>query len=114
MTKPELNCITDCNAACCRGGNLLLTGLTANQALLFLQVPGASVYSGTVEGHSVRGIMVPDGCILDGNRCPFHDTDSKPKSCVDIKPGSNFCLLARRDAGYKIPEGLKDDRIWLK
>ncbi len=81
----EYNCISQCDAACCRKVRKL-TGLHEEAQEAFRQAGMPN--QGEVE--------FQDGCILvTDNKCPLHDTPAMPRVCDRVRPGGKECTIAR-------------------
>jgi hypothetical protein len=112
--ETELNCLTDCNGACCKG-TIFLSNLTEKQKVAFDHYwIGTSTRITTVEiseGVFLDGVLINPVCpFLDGNKCRHHGTDLQPEVCKVVKPGSNYCLNSRKDAGFILAEEIEDKR----
>ncbi len=91
--KRELDCLRDCNAACC--SNVAFQVLTGEQ-FFYLQDHGV-VFQLSPEG---MGIVGPCA-MLNGRKCRiYQDRKHRPGDCFDVKPGDPDCLIFRAREGY--------------
>lgn len=92
MTK-ELDCLRDCNSACCHDlGFKLLTGYQ----LINLEDHGADF---TNSG----GMVIIGPCpLLKGQECTiYNNRQLRPRICFDVQPGGPTCQEFRRRDGYQ-------------
>lgn len=87
----ELDCLRDCDAACCRG-NIKFHALLPDQMLAIRQA------GGTIDD-SLR--MVGPCVFLKEKKCNVYGQDIRPVACDLMEPGDNDCLAHRRRMGYK-------------
>ena len=89
-----VDCLTDCNAICCRKneGLKLVFGLSRTEARR-LRESGAKLTRTKATG---GGYTMEDDCsMLDGIKCRWHKTPLQPKCCVDNKAGGEICSSIR-------------------
>ncbi len=92
---PEVpNCISDCQAACCRF--VRLSGVTYEQAEFYRAAGKARNRPVEIEGGEIPGtydIIIGFLCpfIVKGNRCDIRHSPLRAQDCTDLEPGSFSC-----------------------
>jgi len=113
--EKEIDCLTDCNAVCCRRGkqleltpkeveSLRLVGTeilelippNLKSAQLFIRMVGSL----RIEDYLEKGLGVylfwSDCGNLDGNECSIYNNNGqRPEVCKDTKPGGITCAHYR-------------------
>lgn len=88
----KLECLRDCNAACCRvqQNHRVEFDFTESEAEMFRS-------RGVVlSPQSGGGFTMPADCIfLRGKRCALHKKPSQPRCCADNRAGEDLCLRVR-------------------
>lgn len=87
-----MNCLTDCQADCCRCTEL--TFPFSGEEAVTLTKAGSELE----EIHSAAGTLyrLTKCAFLNDNKCLIHDKPEQPKCCRETKSGSSTCLSARK------------------
>lgn len=88
----KLECLTDCNAACCRmsQNHRVIFDFTDQEAEMFRK-RGATLTPQQGGGYT----MEADCVFLRGKLCMLHGKQSQPRCCVENKAGESLCLSVR-------------------
>lgn len=106
---PSINC-NNCDAACCRAGNRYQLGSNEAQSM-GLNENNIVIHSMDLMDSRPDTYETPEDCInliFDEEpepntpefKCSLHGTERKPFCCSYVKPGSSYCLHARKMRGY--------------
>lgn len=108
MIENNLNCLTDCRAACCRWIDLPLSpqeySLLRDEAiqqgedpneLIVPSLPYMYDNGADLEGKKLYRLRGKCPALSDDNRCKFHGTPLQPEICQEMKAGSDYCLYRR-------------------
>ena len=100
----KLNCLTDCQADCCRC--LELSFPFSDQEVEMLVMSGSKL-------ERVNSLVGPlykllHCGFLKHNQCMIHNKPEQPKCCRETKPGSSTCLFARKTNRLFLNEANQD------
>ena len=115
--EKEIDCLTDCNAFCCRRGikyeltpkevEALKQAGTEMKELVPPNLESGQVFVSwkgplRIEDYLQKGLgiylFLSDCGKLDGQKCGEHDNGKKPHACKDIMPGDRTCEYYREIA----------------
>jgi hypothetical protein len=84
-----LECLRDCNAACCRAINTIRFDFSADEAQMIRDADGELYY--LEDGY----VMVKPCPFLQDMMCDLHRDERQPQCCRDNKAGGRLCQAVR-------------------
>lgn len=93
-----LNCLTDCQADCCRCLELSFP-FSEEEAETLINTGSVLEIINTTVGPLYQ---LKYCAFLQDNKCLIHDKKEQPKCCREVKPGSPSCLFARKNTNNKL------------